>query len=309
MISEIPLFDGIGRGEKAAKRAYIKSLYPAPNEIESFSMHIAKRITGIHNKDFKFLLVGEQGSGKSVSLLYLAQRIADSVVELKGGVREDYFCFENVAIIDADDLEDKMNNLKRWNIYILDDAGVSWDARDFATSTNKRLNHIFQVCRTANAAILVSVPDTFLIDKVGRTLVSYYGEVSESLHDFGKNLIKIFRVKRLFREGKTLHYNMTYGNNKVVRHESGTPDKQMLLEYEKARKYNATRVNVNKKEEKKQALKDITSQEKENDMMAIHTAIQSGESITNSIAQVNRITGKKYSRFVFNSWKIESGMG
>jgi len=237
-------YGGAGRGEKGLRIKEFFDKNPRCNEPKSLAEIFAERVTSKHNKDVLLLLVGERGGGKSYSLLYLAKRCSEEIAKITGGKPEDYFTFNNVAVIQDESLEEKMENLKAHNIYILDDAGVGWDSRDFASSTNKKLNHILQVCRTANTILLISVPDPFLIDKVPRTMVRYYGEIAEQLHAFGMTLIKVFRNKRLFRAGKTLQVHMRQGGNKVVRRWiSYAPSPEMAAEYDVVRKKNAEMVD------------------------------------------------------------------
>lgn len=264
------------------------------NEFETFAALLAKRITSKHNKDVRLLVVGEPGSGKSRTLLYLAYRLSEEVAHLKGGKPEDYFNIDNVGVITAEDIIDKMNNLHRYCIYILDDAGVAWDSRDFATRGNKNLNHILQTCRTANAAILISVPDPKLIDVqvTDRGLIQYWAEVSESLHDYGKNLVKIFRLKRLFRAGKMLYMHPRYSDNKIVRYEARNPPESIIHDYEEMRR--ACAADAGSKYEDKgkierQAKRDMVKQQREDHMMrAWEYVIKEGLSIAKATNRLNR---------------------
>jgi hypothetical protein len=264
------------------------------DEFETFAAHLAKRITSRHNKDVRLLVVGEPGSGKSRTLLYLAWRLSEEVAKLKGGSPDDYFNIGNVGVITAEDIIDKMNNLHRYCIYILDDAGVAWDSRDFATRGNKNLNHILQTCRTANAAILISVPDPKLIDVqvTDRGLIQYWAEVSESLHDYGKNLVKIFRLKRLFRAGKMLYMHPRYGDNKIVRYEARNPPESLIHDYEEMRR--ACAADAGSKYEDKgkierQVKRDVVKQLREDHMTrAWEYVIKEGLSIAKATNKLNR---------------------
>jgi hypothetical protein len=264
------------------------------DEFETFAAHLAKRITSRHNKDVRLLVVGEPGSGKSRTLLYLAWRLSEEVAKLKGGSPDDYFNIGNVGVITAEDIIDKMNNLHRYCIYILDDAGVAWDSRDFATRGNKNLNHILQTCRTANAAILISVPDPKLIDVqvTDRGLIQYWAEVSESLHDYGKNLVKIFRLKRLFRAGKMLYMHPRYGDNKIVRYEARNPPESLIQDYEEMRR--ACAADAGSKYEDKgkierQVKRDVVKQLREDHMTrAWEYVIKEGLSINKATNKLNR---------------------
>ena len=212
--------------------------------VQPLTRGFAARITSIHKKDVLMLLVGERGSGKSYSLLSLAEGCSHEVAKKIGGRPEDYFKPEkNVAVIQDKAIEESMRNLERYNIYILDDAGVGWDSRAFATTLNKRLNHILQTCRTDNCILLISVIDPFTIDKVPRTMVRYYSEMSEQLHDYGMNLIKVFRNKRLFREGKNVTPHLRFGPKMVVkRWIVNAPSKELAERYDKIREINARKV-------------------------------------------------------------------
>ena len=203
----------------------------------------ASRITSKHKKDVLMLLVGERGSGKSYTLLYFALRCAEEISKRMGGKPEDYFTFKNVAVIQDETLEEQMRNLQKFNVYILDDAGVGWDSRAFASTMNRRLNHILQTCRTDNCVLLISVIDPFTIDKVPRTMVRYYAEIAEQLHDYGMNLVKVFRNKRLYREGKNLTPHLKFGHSITVRRWiSFAPPEDLADEYDKVREANAQKV-------------------------------------------------------------------
>jgi hypothetical protein len=289
------------------------------DEFETFAAHLAKRITSRHNKDVRLLVVGEPGSGKSRTLLYLAWRLSEEVAKLKGGSPDDYFNIGNVGVITAEDIIDKMNNLHRYCIYILDDAGVAWDSRDFATRGNKNLNHILQTCRTANAAILISVPDPKLIDVqvTDRGLIQYWAEVSESLHDYGKNLVKIFRLKRLFRAGKMLYMHPRYGDNKIVRYEARNPPETLIHEYEEMRR--ACAADAGSKYEDKgksdrQAKREAEKQLRETHMVtAWDYVMKEGLTINKAISRLNRElreagVNRKYPSNALTRWRDGQGL-
>jgi predicted Zn-ribbon and HTH transcriptional regulator len=244
-MNELEYFADVGHSPRYLQWQRILGDNPE-KKIKPLSQMFAERVTGKTNKDVLFMLVGERGSGKSYSLLRIAINTAMEIAKIKDGDTgkwQKYFGLQNVSVIQEEDLEERMMNLTKHNVYVLDDAGVGWDSRDFATKTNKRLNHIVQVCRTANTVLLISVPDPFLIDKVPRSLVRYYGEVSEQIHEYGISLLKVFQNVRLFREGKTLTMHMPWGYKTTARRFIVTaPPKEMADEYEKIRDQKAREV-------------------------------------------------------------------
>lgn len=289
------------------------------DEFETFAEHLAKRITSNHNKDVRLLVVGEPGSGKSRTLLFLAWRLSVEVSKIKGGDPIDYFNMDNVGVITAEDIIEKMNNLNRYCVYILDDAGVAWDSRDFATRGNKNLNHILQTCRTANAAILISVPDPKLIDiqVTERGLIQYWAEVSESLHDYGKNLVKIFRLKRLFRANKMLFMHPRYGDNKIVRYESKNPPDPIIQQYEERRRICAPEAGTkyeDREKDKRKKQKEVEAQVKEDHMVKAWDYVQKeGLTMNRAISKLNKElrdagSERRYHPNALTRWRDSKGL-
>ena len=236
-------YDGIGRSGKGFKS-------PEDSELSSLSEIFVRRVSGKHNKNVTFGLVGEMGSGKSMVLVELARRIAEKLAEVLGGSPEDYFTFDNVAIINDDSISEKLHNLKPYNVYILDDFAVSMDSRNFMKEQNKDFNHILSTCRVTNNCILMSMPDSFMVDKIPRTISAYWGEVSESRHGQGLTFIKVFRMRRKFRQGKTLYYYITKGNAKIVRFYSPLPPEDIREQYEEVRRVEGEKVKERAKQNK-----------------------------------------------------------
>lgn len=247
--SMLVTFEGLGRGDKYAD--YLENSYALYSLAERF----ARRVAGTHNKNVIFLLVGEVGSGKSMALLALADACAAWMAKLKGGTPEDYFTMEdNVAIIDPEMLADTMNNLKKHNIYILDDAGPGYDARSFMSNTNKDLGHILQTCRTQNNIIMISAPHGAMVDVTVRRLAHFYGEMSEVRHDIGMSFMKVFRLKQSFRDNKIFYQYPTKGPATIKRFQVLMPPKSMAAKYQKVRDAQALALQKSKEEKEAEAV-------------------------------------------------------
>jgi hypothetical protein len=273
----------------------------------------ARRICGKHNKDIKLFIVGPQGSGKSRSAIGLAIRLSEEVASIIGGKPEDYFPLDlsHVFIGDPEAHADALKNIKKHCIYILDDAGVSINARNFMTSYNKSLNDIFQTVRTDNAVIIINAPDSFLIDNVPRTLVSHYAEVSESQHSMGFNLLKVFKLERKFREGHTHYHHYQFGHTQVVRWKFGNIPEEVAALYEVKRdaatqmiKSHAGQGRAERSAGKRQA----ELQKKEDGYMQVHDMVtQLGDTISSALRKMNKETGLKLSRQSYENWRIKQG--
>jgi hypothetical protein len=218
----------------------------------------------------------------------------------------------HVYIGDPEAHAQALKSIKKNNIYILDDAGVSINARNFMTTYNKSLNDIFQTVRTDNALIIINAPDTFLIDNVPRNIVSFYGEVSESQHSLGLNFVKIFKLERKFRSGQTHYHHYQFGNSQVVRWRFKMIPADMAAAYE-IRRDQATQMIKShageKRPDSKQTKRVELKQLKEDAMMKVHEYILSGESIAKSVSRVNKeFVNISITRASYHDWIIKNGM-
>jgi hypothetical protein len=222
-------FSGVGRGEGYA--AYTKGSVLIYSLAEMF----ARRVGGKHNKNVIFILFGDLGGGKSMTLMKLAVSCAQWLAAIRGGKPSDYFTMKNIAVIDPEMLQEKMGNLRQYEILILDDAGPGYDARTFMSKQNRDLNYILQTCRTTNNIILVSAPHGAMLDVTIHRVAQYYGEISEIRHDEGLTFLKVFRLIRVFREGKIFYVYMTKSGVSIRRYYATLPPKELKKEYDKIR--------------------------------------------------------------------------
>ena len=275
----------------------------------------AKRLCGGFNKDIKLFLVGAQGSGKSHSSIYLAIRVAEEIAKYKGGTWEDYFPkdMSHVFIGDAEEHAGALKSIKKHNVYILDDAGVSINARNFMTTYNKSLNDIFQTVRTDNALIIINAPDSFLIDNVPRNIVSFYGEVSESQHSVGLNFVKIFKLERKFRSGSTHYHHYQFGSQQVIRWRFRNIPEDMAAAYEKRRDEATQKIKsqagTGKKDPKITERENMKQQMEEICMIAWeYFRTQEEPSKTKALSRANRETKTiTVKRSAFECWLVEKG--
>jgi hypothetical protein len=294
---------GIARGKREHPKAAIRKL----------AYIWAHRICD-HNKDIKLFLVGPQGAGKSYSAIHLAMRVAEEVAVIKGGTWESYFPkdMSQVYIGNPEAHADALKNIKKHHIYILDDAGVSINARNFMTTYNKSLNDIFQTVRTDNALIIINAPDTFLIDNVPRNIVSFYGEVSESQHSVGLNFVKIFKLERKFRSGETHYHHYQFGNSQIIRWKFRKIPEDMAAVYETRRDEATQEIKSHagqKRPDKKVTEREGMRQVKEDAFMMAWTLYSSNDCNKGEAA---KRANKKYpdaqiSRQTFDNWMQRKG--
>lgn len=222
-----------------------------PDEMSNSSKlgyNIAKTITSPHNQYLTMLMVGNPGSGKSWAAMDIAIKTAwyvSRIIEGKSAPAShwyNYFNLDNMAIITLDNVATVFDRLRQYNIYILDDIGVGYSARDFNKDKNKNMNKIIQTFRTDNACVIFTVPDKFMIDKVPRSLVERYLEFEKSggIYSQGVNLFRYMNITNLKRDGKQIYaYQVAQEakqRNQYVRHKAFRPPDVLTIPYEKLRR-------------------------------------------------------------------------
>jgi ABC-type dipeptide/oligopeptide/nickel transport system ATPase component len=226
--------------------------YPRdPANRNQIANEIARAITSKYNQHITLLIVGQPGSGKSWAAMDLAYQAAYAVSRIvdgkyaPDGTWQKYFSIDNMAIVTLDRVTNLMKHMRQYGIYILDDIGVGYSARDWQKSKNRKLNEIIQTFRTSNNCTIFTVPDRFLIDKVPRSLVEKYMEFEKSEQLFNKrggyesvNVYKYFNITSMKRDNKqffTYLKDTLDGSNQYVRHIANKPPARLTIPYEKIR--------------------------------------------------------------------------
>lgn len=166
-------------------------------------------ITSNNNQHALINMIGKTGMGKSNGAMYIGTQVAEYIANKIGGKPSDYFNINNIAIMKLDSIIPIIEDLdnKRYNIIILDDIGASYSARDFQKSINKNINKIFQTFRDTNTLVILTMPDTFLIDKVARKLAHFQIELVEKRHDQGISIGKLVQLVEQYRGSGKTHYH------------------------------------------------------------------------------------------------------
>lgn len=211
-------------------------------KFNSFAEIVSRRICSRFNKNAILSLFGAPGEGKSMAALELAQGVAAWNAHFLGGDPKDYFSLENVAVIHPAMLRDMMKGMKRHNVYILDDAGAAYDARNYMKTDNKSLGYVLQTFRTLNGFLIVTGVDGAMLDVNLHRTARYYAEVGESRHDLGFTDIKVFKTLRKFRQKKIFYRFLSQNKTPIIRYRSYLPDENIRKRYEQIRKDQADRI-------------------------------------------------------------------
>lgn len=211
-----------------------------PSDPVTIGKFFGEAITSVHNQHVLLNLIGKTGMGKSNAAMYIGDEVSKYIAQKLKGDKVNYFNINNIAIMRLDSIipiiED-LNN-KQYNIIVLDDIGASYSARDFNKAINKNINKIFQTFRDTNTMVILTMPDTTLIDVVARRLAHYQIEIVEKRHNQGVSVGKLVQIIEQYRQGGKPHYHFVVGpdGTKYTRVIFKRAPAELVDQYEKKRK-------------------------------------------------------------------------
>jgi hypothetical protein len=221
---------------KIAEYTYHDDFYMQEEQI-SFGEFFGEILTSEFNQHVLINLIGPTGSGKSHAAMNIAENVSKYVAKKMGGVPEDYFSLENVAIMRLETIVPILKNLdsKRYSVYIFDDIGGEYNARDFMKKQNKELNKIFQTFRDSNTMVIFTMPNTSLIDVVGRKLAHFQIEMNKKI--FGKSVTigKLYQIQESYHRNKTLYPFVVHNGIQYTRIMFKKPSEKLSAAYVKRR--------------------------------------------------------------------------
>jgi len=203
-----------------------------------------KIICSGNNKNIILLIEAKPGQGKSWSAIALACECAVYLSEHLGGKPWDYFNIDHMGIIMPDKMVECIENMKKYNIVILDDVGMAYSGRKWQSKGNEAMNNMLQTMRTDNNIIIMTVPDSDWIDKIGRNILHFKIVMESPLHSMGYSLGRVTAVQKLYNSTsrKNIFPYLKLPDkiyNKVV---FSKPDDDLTTEYETRRAIELTRL-------------------------------------------------------------------
>jgi hypothetical protein len=162
----------------------------------------------IRKRSITTLVVGKQGSGKSVSMASLCMQIDKNFSELN-------MCW------DMDSFYEKVDKLveanRPYSVMIADDFGSEADAYDFINQSQKNLNHLLEKYRTFHIGLFITVPHPRFISKNIRDRISDY-QITILGHNeytgFAKAQVKMKRI-RFDKDSPDMTHLYTYLDGSV----------------------------------------------------------------------------------------------
>ena len=163
------------------------------------------RMTGEQELDALLAVYGEKGTGKSELCMYLAERLDHKFHKKYKHELGTHFTIQNVRSVDkegtlemftSDQLVEKKNQ-----IFVIDDASIASNARDFHSDENKRLNSIMTVARIYRHCVILNTIEPEFIDKVLRgfaniTCVTIGPDMNPHSPLYHTNKIKVYTMSK-----------------------------------------------------------------------------------------------------------------
>lgn len=176
--------------KKLTEREYSNDLYLA----EVFG----NVITSGNNKNIICLIEAKPGQGKSWTAMTIACACSVHLAKKLGGKPWDYFNINHMGIIMPDKMSEVIGSMKKYGVYILDDVGMAYSARKWQSGGNEAMNNMLQTMRTDNNIIIMTVPDSDWIDKIGRNILHFKIVMKQPLHSLGYSLGRLVTVEKMY---------------------------------------------------------------------------------------------------------------
>jgi hypothetical protein len=165
------------------------------------------RTTMESKQDYRLIVDGDPGMGKSTTMLYEGSRYGEAAADLAkdnpratwiiGEEPQDYFSLKNCCLLqDTEGLTTMLDDCEKRQAIIVDDAGVTVGNKDSQTQKNKNIGAIMQTCRTKRLLLLWNAPMRKHIDLQVRELVYAKGYIFKSCHTAGFNILKMNITKQ-----------------------------------------------------------------------------------------------------------------
>jgi len=182
-----------------------------------FTEMVVDICTGKSKQDFREIIDGKPGAGKSYSGIYGCCRYAIEAAERHGQDPKDYFTLANAALLqDTAGVTELMDSLDKYQAVLIDDAGVSAGHKDFATTSNKNLDAIMATCRTKRWYVVFTAPMNKHLDLTIRELMYCRGKIYKSCHAANFNIVQQQQIA--YKKGRNggwdeINPHYTYGDN------------------------------------------------------------------------------------------------
>jgi hypothetical protein len=210
-------------------------------DINFFAKEVARKLCSANKQNAVIMTTGAMGSGKSWTMLELARLISIYVAERLGGKPEQYFNIkDNLGIMTMDEIAAVYEHMDKNHhcIYIIDDAGATFNSRRFTSDNNIAQNDRIQTMRPHSNCVIFTTPQKSLMDKVVRNLSGYMIFMKDPMYEVEMTCCDIRRIQIDLASDKEKVYRKYLQNHrgdKYKLHMFHAPPKDWTEEYDRRR--------------------------------------------------------------------------
>ena len=212
----------------------------------TLSWMIAKRITNPYEDADAFIsFTGRKGSSKTTSSSALCEGIAENVAEIrgKGESADKFFNIDHVRSITEMGALELLSSgalTQENSIFLLDDTGTQWSARNFQSPINKSLNSILQICRIYRCVIVANFILQSHIDIQARGMADFRAEMQYKNTKEQYAVFKFYYLEQGVKKGNPHEYKkyLKWHGKRITQWVIGKPSQNYESAYKKMRKDN-----------------------------------------------------------------------
>lgn len=213
----------------------------------TISWLIANRVCNQYEEQDAFIsFTGRKGSGKSTASSAFCEGIAEDIALLRGKSEkpEKFFNIDHVRSISERGAIELLSSgaLKQENsVFLLDDTGTQWGARNFQSPINKHLNAILQICRVYKCVLVANFIMNNHVDLQARQMTDFRAHMLWKNTRTQQGVFKIYYIEQgLDMNGKSKEYKkfLTWKGKRLTKVVIGKPTPAFEKAYKEMRRAN-----------------------------------------------------------------------
>ena len=204
---------------------------------------IANRVCNPYEESDAFIsFTGRKGSSKTTSSTAFCENLAVDIAHMrgKGEPPEKFFNIDHVRSITETGAIELLSSgiLKNENfIFLLDDTGTQWSARNFQSQINKLLNSILQICRVYKCVIVANFIMANHVDVQARQMTDFRAVMQFKNTRNQQAIFKFFYIEQ-GENGKEYKKFLTWHKKRIVRWVIGRPSPELESQIKSIRRGN-----------------------------------------------------------------------
>jgi len=212
----------------------------------SLTRLIAMRVTNPYEDQDAFIsCTGRKGVGKSTATSAFCEDLATEIATLrgKGESPEKFFNINHVRSISELGALEMLSGgalTQENSIFLLDDTGTQWSARNFQSPVNKTLNAILQICRVYKCVIVANFILQSHIDIGARGMADFRMEMQFKNTKEEYAVFKFYYLEQGMKRNKPYEYKkyMKWHGKRITQWIIGKPSQKFLKDYVVMRREN-----------------------------------------------------------------------